>query len=190
MTGKFVMIVGPTGSGKGTLLAYVREVMPWVVFPVSCTTRPPRPGEQQGVTYHFLTEDVFQQKALNGEFLEWVYTDGRRYGTLKSEILPALEAGQMVIREVDIKGVEKIRKLLPPENVRTVFIDAGEWENLSARILARAPLDEIEMESRHRRFTEEIAFKDQADAVVANPEGKVEEAKKELVRVLQEFARG
>lgn len=107
MRGKFVMIVGPTGSGKGTLLAHLREVMPWVVFPISCTTRPPRPGEQEGVTYHFLTDDVFQQKAMNGEFLEWVYTDGKRYGTLKSEILPALEAGQTVIREVDIKGVEK-----------------------------------------------------------------------------------
>lgn len=188
MTGKFVMIVGPTGSGKGTLLAHLRTAMPDVVFPVSCTTRPPRPGEQEGSTYYFLTDEAFQQKAAQGEFLEWVYTDGKRYGTLKSEILPALEAGKLVIREVDVKGVEKIRQLLPSENVRTVFIDAGTWEDLRARILKRAPVDEAELESRRLRYEEELSFKAQADAIVANPEGKVEEASQEFVRVIQQFA--
>jgi len=186
--GKFVMVVGPTGSGKGTLLAHLRTAMPEVVFPVSCTTRAPRPGEQEGVTYYFVSDPVFQQRVAQGDFLEWVYTDGKRYGTLKSEILPAVEAGKIVIREVDVKGVENIRGLLPKEHIRTVFIDAGTWDELRERILNRAPMSDEELASRHRRFEEEQAFKAQADKVVANPEGHVEEAKQEFVRVIQQFS--
>lgn len=181
------MIVGPTGSGKGTLLTHLRQVAPHVVFPVSCTTRPPRPGEVEGVTYYFISDEEFQARAAEGEFIEWVYTDGKRYGTLKSEIIPALEAGKTVTREVDIKGVRKIKESLTAYATKTLYVDAGPWEDLERRIVARAPLSAEEIASRKARFEEEILFKSEADAVVENLEGHVEEAKSAFIQAIQKL---
>ena len=113
MEGKLILVVSPAGGGKSTLLKYLREQMPEIVFPVSCTTRPMRPGEVEGAVYHFISDEEFQRRAANDEFLEWVYTDGKRYGTLKSEIVPAVEAGKTVVREIDINGSYKIQGILP-----------------------------------------------------------------------------
>ncbi len=185
MQGKLILVVGQTGSGKGTLLGYVREQRPDLVFPVSCTTRPMRPGEVEGQNYYFVSDEEFQRRVENDEFLEWVYTDTKRYGTLKSEILAPLEEGKTVVREIDIKGVAKIRTLLSKEVIRTIFIDAGSWEELKARILARAPLSEEELASRKVRYEEEEVFKHEADFVVKNFTGGLEQAKTDFVRAIE-----
>lgn len=188
MKGKLILVVSPAGGGKSTLLKYLREQMPEIVFPVSCTTRPMRPGEVEGAVYHFISDEDFQRRAANDEFLEWVYTDGKRYGTLKSEIVPPVEAGKTVVREIDIKGLYKIEEILPKENVRTIYIDAGTWDDLEKRIVARAPIEQTELASRRARFEAEAPFKEHADMVVKNPDGGLEQAKKDFIHAVSTLA--
>ncbi len=175
-SGKLFLILGPSGSGKGTVIRHLRQKFPQAVFPLSCTTRPPRPNERDGEVYHFLTREVFQQKIEAGEFLEWaVVHHDHLYGTLKKPILDALAAGKTVIREVDMQGVEAIRRLLPPEQVVSIFITAPSWENLKKRILGRSQLPKEEVEQRQKSFEREMEFSKQCDFVVMSEEGKIQE---------------
>src|SRR5690606_27732370 len=112
--------------------SYVREhFRDKLVFAVSCTTRTPRPGEIEGETYYFLTPEAFQEKVEKGEFLEWAEFGGHKYGTLKSEIITPLRHGKVVLREVELQGVEALRALIPKQNRTVVFVDGGSWELLA-----------------------------------------------------------
>ncbi|MBI2639028.1 guanylate kinase [Candidatus Peregrinibacteria bacterium] len=174
--GKLFLILGPSGSGKGTVINYLRKKFPQAVFPLSCTTRPPRPGESDGEVYHFLTKDEFQKKINTGEFLEWaVVHHDNFYGTLKQPILDALAAGKIVIREVDMQGVESIRKILPSGQVIAIFITAPSWENLKHRILGRSKIPQEELEQREKSFEREMEFSKKCDFVVMSEEGKIQE---------------
>ncbi len=177
MKGKLILVIGPTGSGKGTLLAHVRTMIPELIFPVSCTTRTPRPGETSGQTYYFVSADEFEQRIAAGEFLEWAEYGHNRYGTLKSEILPAMAEGKTVIREIEVQGARQIQKILSPEDLRIIYIDAGSWDDLEKRIKARAPIGQPELESRRKRYEDETSFKSQAAAVIENRDGGLEKAK-------------
>jgi guanylate kinase len=186
MKGTLVLVIGPTGSGKSALISHAREAIPELVFPVSCTTRAMRPGEKEGVNYYFVTTEEFEKRVEAGEFLEWKHTDGKRYGTLKAEILKPLEEGKTLLREVEIRGARDIISgLVPRENVFTIYIDGGSWEDLERRILARASMGEAELASRRQRFEEETPFKEEADAVIYNREGKLEEAKLEFEHLVR-----
>lgn len=190
MKGTLVLIVGATGSGKSALIAHVRQAVPGLVFPVSCTTRPMRPGEKDGENYFFISNEEFDTKVQNGEFLEWKNTDGKKYGTLKSQILEPVAEGKTVIREVEIRGAREILGgLLPRENVRSIYIDGGTWESLEKRILARASMGEAELASRYKRFMEETQFKDEADVVIYNQDGKLDEAKKAFEEAVRGIAK-
>lgn len=188
MTGIFIAIFGPSGSGKGDLIAHIRRNFTKIVFPVSCTTRTARPGEIDGEVYHFVSEAEFEAHKENGDFLEWASFGGARYGTLKGEVLPALEAGKVVLRELDAQGIEQIRTLIPQENLVVIFIDAGSWSDLSTRIRARAPMSDEELEKRQMRYREEKDYGASADYVVHNFEGKLEEAKQELSALVSTLA--
>ncbi|HEX2615726.1 MAG TPA: hypothetical protein VHL10_09545 [Nitrososphaera sp.] len=185
MKGKLILVIGPTGSGKGTLLAHARNTIPELIFPVSCTTRVMRPGEIEGQTYYFVTQEEFEQRIANGEFLEWAEYGGNRYGTLKSEILPAIAEGKTVIREIEVQGARQIQGILPHEQLRIIYIDAGTWDELERRIRARAPIGQPEIEARRRRYEDETSFKQQAAVVIANPDGGMENAKKEFVAAIR-----
>ncbi len=189
MKGKLVLVIGPTGSGKGTLLAYVREKIPGLVFPVSCTTRAPRPGEKEGQTYFFVSLEEFKRRVEAGEFLEHASYGGNQYGTLKSEILPRVEEGKVVIREVEVQGARQIQKTMPPELLRIVYVDAGSWEDLERRVRARAPIGQPELEARRTRYEDETSFKSQASVIVSNPDGKIEEAKQAFLEAIESIAR-
>lgn len=188
MSGKLFLILGPSGSGKGTVISYLRKKFPQTVFPLSCTTRPPRPGEREGEVYHFLSKDEFQHKIKTGEFLEWatVHHDNM-YGTLKQPILDALAAGTMVIREVDMQGVESIKKILPKDQVVSIFITAPSWENLRGRILKRSTLPEEELTQRQKSFEREMAFSKNCDYVVMSEEGKIDEYCEKVVQIISDF---
>ncbi len=175
-SGKLVLVVGTSGSGKGVLLKRAKELHSEIVFPVSCTTRAVRPGETEGETYYFVTKEEFDHKISEGEFLEWAEYGGNKYGTLKSEIIPGLEEGKLVLREVEVQGARHIRECIPVENLTIVYIYAGPWPDLERRIRERAPISDEELEARKLRYEDEQSFKSEATFVVENPDGKFKEA--------------
>lgn len=185
--GKLILIVGPTGSGKGTLVAYLRELHPELVESISCTTRAMRPGEVEGREYHFVGVDEFKKRIDEGYFLEWAQYGGNYYGSPKKEVMEHLEKGRSILIDIEVQGARQIKALLPKDQLLSIFIDAGAWEILEHRIKARAPITEEEIEKRKSRYEDEMTFRDQADYVVANPEGKVEQAKSEVARIVESF---
>jgi len=189
--GKLILIVGLPGSGKGTLIAFLRKEFPEVVFPSSWTTRPPRQGEVEGEGYHFVSKEEFAKAILEGIFLEWVSIDGgHQYGTLKKAIQEPVKEGKVVLREVEVEGAHRLLALFPKKNVITIFINTDSWEVLKARMLARAPMAKEEILARQRRYEREVAFKVEADYVIENPEGQLEEAKKNLATLVGSLIKG
>lgn len=166
--GHVVVVMGPTGSGKGTIIKRALVEHSAVYQTVSCTSRAIRPGETDGVQYHFLTVDEFDAKIEAGEFLEWAEFAGNKYGTLKSEILPRLADCQMVLVEIEIQGVEQLLEILPRDHMTIVYIEAGGWEVLGARAKKRAPMTDAELEARHQRFLVEQQAQPLADVIINN----------------------
>lgn len=148
--GLLVVVSGPSGSGKTTLCRAATAVEP-VYHTVSCTTRRERPGEEHGRDYFFLTEEEFAGKVSGGEFLEHAAVHGRHYGTLKSEVLPALAAGQDVILDLDIQGAAQLREC-QDEGIRRalvdVFIMPAGMEDLRARLAGRRSESDEELSLR------------------------------------------
>lgn len=174
--GKLFLILGPSGSGKGTCINYLHKEFPDAVFPLSCTTRPPRPSERDGDVYHFLSAPDFEKKREAGEFLEWaIVHHDYMYGTLKQPILDALSRGRIVIREVDMQGVRSIQKIIPRGQAVSIFITAPSWENLKKRILKRSKIPDDELREREKSFEREIAFSRECDFVVMSEEGRIDE---------------
>lgn len=185
--GKLVLVVGASGSGKGVLLKKARQFHPEIVFPVSCTTRAMRPGEIDGVQYHFVSDEEFTCRIEASEFLEWASYGGHKYGTLRSEIIPALEEGKMVLREVEVQGARNIRDIVPSENLFIIYVHAGSWEDLERRIVDRAPISTDELESRRRRYEDEQTFMAEATYVVENLDGKLTEADEAFEAIITEL---
>lgn len=186
-TGHVLLLMAPMGSGKGTLERYAFAQFPDLLFSVSCTTRDPRPGEQNGIEYHFISRDVFMEKVAAGEFLEWAEFGGNLYGTLKSELLTPLVNGQLILNEIELQGIEQIKKLIPPENRTIVYIDAGDWTDLVSRALARAPMSPEELEKRRERYAHEVAAKPYADIVIDNRDGKLQDAQDAFVAIIEDI---
>jgi guanylate kinase len=120
-TGILLIVSGPSGSGKTTLCRRLAEAGE-VHYSISCTTRPPRPGERDGTDYHFLTPVDFAQRLAAGDFLEHATVHGNLYGSLKSEVLSHLQAGTDVVMDIDVQGAEQVRHCQDPE-IRSAFTD-------------------------------------------------------------------
>ncbi len=173
--GRLVLVLGPSGSGKGTVFKALKERHPNYVFPLSCTTRDPRPGEKDGEVYHFVTPEQFAEREARGEFLETAIVHGKHhYGTLRADILNPLTEGKTVVREVDVQGLRSIRDLVPAEQLRSIFLTVDSWETLRARILRRSELPEEELERRRQSFLVEMQWADECDCVVVSVEGDIE----------------
>jgi guanylate kinase len=129
------VITGPSGVGKGTLIRLLRERVPELALSVSATTRAPRPGEQDGVDYHFLTDAEFARRVEAGEFVEWAEYSGRRYGTLRSELQRELDAGHQVVLEIEVQGARQVRETMP-EAVQ-IFIEPPDRDALKDRLVGR-----------------------------------------------------
>ena len=186
MTGHLILFVGTPGSGKGVLREYARSVFPHLHFAVSCTTRAQRPGEINGRDYFFISRDEFQTRINEGSFLEWIEQDGGNlYGTLKSEILEPIARGDIVVREVEVRGVRAIKELVPKENLTVIFIEADTWDVLERRIQERAPISTEELALRKERYEQERLFMPEADMVVQNYDGKLDEAHRQLKAAIE-----
>lgn len=149
-TGILLVVSGPSGSGKTTVCRSASAVTP-LYYTVSCTTRAMRPGEVHGRDYFFLTEEEFQRRIQAGEFLEHAQVHGRRYGTLKSEVLPRLAAGQDVIMDLDPQGAAQLRACADAairHSLVDVYIMPGGMEELRARLTGRQSESEAELQLR------------------------------------------
>lgn len=185
--GVFILIIGPSGVGKGTVIAKIKEKHPEFVYPISATTRPQRPNEKEGDVYHFWNKDQFEKAVYDGDFLEWaiVHKD-YCYGTLKKPIMEALEAGKVVLRELDVQGFQSIRERLKDENLVTIFISPPSFDALKERILKRGEMEPEVLEKRLESARKELEISKECDHIVVNPEGKVEEAVAEIEGIIKE----
>ena len=134
--GYVLVLSGPSGAGKGTLLAHLFASRPECVFSVSATTRPQRPGEVDGREYHFLDRATFERRRDAGEFLEWAQVHDNLYGTLRSEVDARVAAGKVVVLDVDVQGGASLRRVLP--EALSIFVYPPSLEALRARLRSRA----------------------------------------------------
>lgn len=175
LSGHLYLILGPSGSGKGTVLKALREHHPNFVFPISCTTREPRPGEKNGEVYYFVSKEEFKHRMEDGDFLEWAVVHGENYyGTLKEEIVKPLQEGKTVIREVDVQGLRSIRELISKANLTSIFLTVDGWETLQRRILKRSELPQEELDRRHASFLKEMEWAKECDITIVSTEGEIE----------------
>jgi guanylate kinase len=140
------VITGPSGVGKGTLIRGLMERLEQLELSVSATTRAPRPGERDGVDYHFLTREQFDHSVARGDFVEHADYAGRSYGTLRSELEDRMRAGVPVVLEIEVQGARQVRAAMP-EAVQ-VFIAPPSLEALRTRLIGRGTDDSTEVDRR------------------------------------------
>ena len=164
--GKTFIICGPSGVGKGTVVARLMASDPTLYFSVSATTRAPRPGEIDGKHYHFLTQEQFEQWVSEDQFLEHAEFVGNRYGTPRQFIDKAMEQGRDVILDIEIQGAEQVHQKRP-EAVR-IFIAPPSWDELERRLIGRGTEDMDKVRSRLQRGKEEFLVAKDFDYFVIN----------------------
>ena len=151
--GRLFVVAGPSGAGKGTLIAELLRRYATAWLSVSVTTRKPRRDEVQGAQYRFMGEDEFRRMAARGDFLEWAEVHGNLYGTPEAEVRRELTAGRDVILEIDVKGARQVRRKMP--DAVTVFVLPPSVEELEKRLRGRGSEDEAELARRLRNAVEE-----------------------------------
>ena len=164
--GRLVVITGPSGVGKGTLLQAIFQDHPELHFSVSATTRSPRPNEIDGQHYYFLTLEEFQNKIQQSDFLEWAKFAGNFYGTPKHPIQEKVSTGKTVILEIELEGARQVRKTAP--DATQIFILPPSLEELESRIRARAQDKPDAIAARLERAKVEIAAAEEFDYTVIN----------------------
>lgn len=157
---------GPSGVGKGTLVAELRRRVPSLGLTVSATTRQPREGEIDGVSYYFLTEEEFERRVEAGEFLEWANVHGHRYGTLRSEAERLLAEGRSVVLEIDVQGGLNVRRVRP--DTVLVFIEPPSAEELERRLRGRGTEDEATIRLRLSNAASELEVSAKYDERIVN----------------------
>ncbi|WP_183507231.1 MULTISPECIES: guanylate kinase [unclassified Mycolicibacterium] len=177
-----VVLSGPSGVGKSTIVRRLREQVPDLHFSVSATTRAIRPGEVDGVDYHFVTPEKFQQLIDGGDLLEWaeIHNGLQRSGTLAAPVADAVAAGHPVLIEVDLAGAEAVKRAMP--EVLTVFLAPPSWEALEQRLIGRGTETPEVMARRLDTARAELAAQDGFDVVVVN--SQLDSACAELVSLL------
>ena len=183
--GKLIIFSAPSGSGKTTLVHYVMERVPRLSFSVSATSRPPRPGEKDGVDYYFLSVEAFKQKIKENAFVEWeeVY-ENQFYGTLRSEVEKIRARGDSVVFDVDVKGGLSIKKIYGSEAL-AIFVKPPSLQVLEERLRKRSTENESSLRKRLDRAAFELTFEPQFDKVVVND--KLEKAQKDALSIVRNF---
>lgn len=161
------VLTGPSGVGKGTVVGRLLQQHPEVWLSVSATTRPPRPGEQHGVDYWFLSDDDFDALIATDDLLEWALVHGvHRYGTPRQPVLDALAVGRVCLLELDLAGARQVRQTMP--EARSVFLMPPDRAELERRLRGRGTESEADMERRFRTAELELAAAGEFDEVIVN----------------------
>jgi guanylate kinase len=180
VAGVFV-ITGPSGVGKGTLIRGLLERIPRLEMSISATTRQPRPGERDGVDYHFLTPEEFDRRVEAGDFLEHATYSGNRYGTLRSEVQQRLDRGEPVVLEIELQGARQIREAMP--DAVEVFVAPPSREALRARLIGRGTDTPEQVDARMRTADRELEAQSEFPHVVVND--RLEQATDELAEIVR-----
>jgi guanylate kinase len=183
---KVFVITGPSGVGKGTLIRGLLEEVPELEMSVSATTRKPRPGERDGVDYHFMTPEQFSEHVAAGDFLEHASYSGHRYGTLRPEVERRIREGRPVVLEIEVQGARQIRAAMP--EAVAVFIAPPSLEALRARLIGRGTDTPEEVESRMQTAKRELEARPEFSHVVVND--RLEQATAELAGIVREALSG
>ncbi len=181
--GRLVVLSGPSGVGKGTVVAEVRRLRPDLWISVSVTTRAPRPGEVDGVSYHFWDPQAFSAEVAAGGFLEWAAFAGQRYGTPRQPVEQHLAAGESVLLEIELLGARQVRQAVP--DALMVFLSPPDLRTLERRLRGRGTEDAAAISRRLRRAAEEMAAAREFDVVVVNDD--VPRAARQLVDLLDDL---
>jgi guanylate kinase len=182
---RLTVLTGPSGVGKGTVVAQVRRLHPHVWVSVSCTTRLPRPGERNGVEYRFVTRERFAEMVAAGEMLEHAEFAGNLYGTPREPVLARLAAGVPTLLEIDLQGARQVRAAMP--DAQLVFLAPPSWSELERRLTGRGTEPEAVIAARLEQARVELAAAEEFDAVVVNDD--VTRAAAELVGLIEVAAR-
>lgn len=175
------VLAGPTAVGKGTVSAAIRARYPEIWLSVSATTRPPRPGEVDGVHYRFVSEEEFTSLVESGQMLEWAVVHGRnKYGTPRGPVEQKVAEGRPVLLEIDLAGARQVRETLP--EARFVFLAPPDWDTLVDRLVGRGTEDAEERERRLATARVELAAEDEFDVTIVND--TVDRAADALARLL------
>jgi guanylate kinase len=165
-TPKVFVITGPSGVGKGTLIRGLLERVPELELSVSATTRAPRPGEEDGVDYHFLTPEQFEARVKAGDFVEHANYSGNRYGTLRSDLERRLASGAGVVLEIEVQGARQVRSAMP--EAVAVFIAPPSRAALRARLVGRGTDSAEQVDERLRTAERELEAQPEFAHVVVN----------------------
>lgn len=180
--GLFILISGPSGTGKTSVIKALCESDTTLAFSISATTRPPRSDEVNGVDYYFLDETEFEDLIQRGGFLEWVKYGGHYYGTLKSTIESTIESGKDLILEIDVHGAMKIKDL----GIRytSIFLLPPSLESLEKRLRNRKTESDSELQQRLLTAKSEFGCVKEYNYCIVNPDHNVEEAVTQIRNII------
>ena len=189
-----IVVAAPSGAGKSTLCDRVLANRDDIVYSVSCTTRPPRGHEVDGVDYHFLTEAAFEEKVAAGEFLEHATVHGNRYGTLKESVRLAMDSGKSVMMDIDVQGADQVRATLAElprddpmvEGFVDIFIMPPSVEELRRRLQGRGEDSPEVIETRLKNAAAEMACAERYKYQIINDD--LERAYGEISRIIESEA--
>lgn len=187
--GKIFVFSAPSGAGKTTLIDFVRDTVPGMVYSISATTRPPRPGESNGRHYFFISEEEFRRRITGAEFAEWALVHGYYYGTPKNFIDATVAGGRHIIMDIDVAGKKKFDRVYP--DAVGILVLPPDMEELERRLRARKSDDDAAIALRIVNASKEMSF--------AKSEGKyeytiinddLERAKQEAARIVRSLTAG
>ena len=189
--GSIIVLSGPSGVGKSTIIKKVRERMPDLRFSVSCTTRPMRNGETADVDYHFLSREEFLRRREAGDFIESAEVFANCYGTLKSEVMSIAENGENVVLDIDVQGALQIMDkaasdLMLAKEVEFIFIVPPSMEELERRLRSRATDSEEQITLRLGKAAHEISFWQKYSWLIVNDDADV--AAEKLYQLINNFS--
>lgn len=177
---RLTVVSGPSGVGKSSVLAELRQSAPDVYFSVSATTRPPRAGEEDGVHYHFVDTAEFERMIASGDMLEHARYAGNMYGTPRKPVEAALAAGRPAVLEIELQGARQVRAAMP--DARLVMVLPPSWDELAERLTGRGTEDPKVVRERLDAARSELAARDEFDIGVVNTD--VRSASAELLSLL------